>query len=96
MTTTEMTRVRHDAPIEVTIKTGRKVLSREVMEASLVGAHLTVQSYIHGGISGRVNWHDRNGPLPAAPKVHLRLTDPSYALQEGQECNCKECCDVRM
>ena len=84
--------VRHDAPIEVTIKAGKKVLSKETVEAKLVGAHLDIHSVMYGGVSGYVNWHDDKGnPLSEAPKVSLKLLDESYQLAEGEECKCTEC-----
>jgi hypothetical protein len=84
--------VRHDAPIEVVIKAGRRMLSREVVRADLVDAHLAVQAFMRGGVSGYVNWHDERGnPLTQAPKVSLRLTDMSFQLRDGELCTCDRC-----
>ena len=83
--------VRHDAPIEVTIRADRKVLSRTVVRADTVDAHLTVAAYCHGGVSGSVVWHDRGTPLARAPKYTLRLVDPSFELKDGEPCPCDKC-----
>lgn len=83
--------VRHDAPIEVTLLDGQRVIGQDVVEARLVNAHLTVQAYCHGGVSGMVNWNDRGRALSRAPKVRLRLTDESFELAEGELCGCDEC-----
>lgn len=38
--------------VEVTIRSGRKVLSRDRMPKNLVETHLQVQAYMYGAISG--------------------------------------------
>lgn len=81
--------VRHDAPLEVTVKAGRKVLSREIVEARLLDAHITVQSYMRGGAFNGHDWRDNEGNrLSRPPTVTYHLADPSYALAEGEECPC--------
>lgn len=81
--------VRHDAPLEVIVKAGPKVLSREIVEARLLGAHLTVQSYMRGGAFNGHYWRDNKGNrLDRPPTVTYTLADESYALAEGEECPC--------
>jgi hypothetical protein len=50
-------RVKHGALIELTLKSGRKVLERDIVSVELVDAHMTVWSVTHGGVSGYVNWN---------------------------------------
>ena len=88
---TETINIRHDAPVEVTIKTGSRVLSVHEMPMNLVGAHMTVQAYCLGGAFNGVDWHDNKGKSITRPQVNVRLIDDAYILSEGEFCTCSDC-----
>ena len=86
-------RVRHDAPLKVTLKvkgTG-EVLDVSTVPANQLDAHLTVQAYCRGGAFNQHNWHNNKGEPIAGITAEYELHDLSYALTEGQECDCLEC-----
>jgi hypothetical protein len=84
--------VRHTAEVQVTVKSGNRILSKNTVPVRLLDAHLSVESYCHGGGFGQANWHDPQGrPLQHAPKVKITLVNPDDVLAEGQECDCTEC-----
>ncbi len=60
--------------VVVTIRSGRKTLSREVMDESLVDAHLTVAAFMYGGVSGHsAGWaHPSSGQPLQRPRATIR------------------------
>lgn len=86
--------LRHDAPLEVQIIGDGNVLCTDVVEADVLGAHLTVQAYCFGGAFNGVDWHDGSGKgiyLSTRPSVLVKIADESYILKEGQLCECPKC-----
>lgn len=77
-----MTNVRCDAEIEVTITGGRWGKRVDVVEAQNLDAHLTVQAFTEGRVSGYM-------PLGPAPKVNYKLVNPERdILAPEQLCPC--------
>jgi len=80
--------VRHDADIHLKVKCGlsghpNPCVDR-VVKASELDAALTVQSYIHGKISG----YDSGIRV----KANYKLVNPERdLLKNGELCNCQEC-----
>lgn len=58
--------------VELTLKTGRRVLDRTVVPADQVQAQITIWSYMHGGAFGQIHWHDNAGQPCKRPRVYLR------------------------
>jgi hypothetical protein len=85
--------VRHDAKVEMTLKSGRRILEKTIVDVKLVDTQMEVWSITHGGISGNVYWNHLGRPI-AHPKVAIRLVDKSDILADGQLCPCAECMNV--
>lgn len=90
-----MAQVRHDALVEVTVKSGRKVLNRRTIYATYLGAHMTQQSVIYcaNPYSGGGLWHNPStGEAMSRPKVTYKFLDLDHAvLGPGELCDCAEC-----
>ena len=90
-----MAQVRHDALLEVTVKSGRKVLNRKTVYAKYMGAHVTLQSFIYNAnpYSGGGLWHNPvTGEAMSRPTVTYKVLNPEEAvLNPGELCDCADC-----
>lgn len=63
------------AKVLVTLKTGNRILQRDVVEAELVNAHVTVLSYQYGAGYGQAGWFDMLGRPISRPRAHIKLLE---------------------
>jgi len=86
-----MTMVRHDAELEVVVKSGNTVLERQRVEACSLGGALTVISFMYNRLSmsgGVAWWNPATGESIAKPQVSYTLVNESDILAPGQDCPC--------
>jgi hypothetical protein len=88
-------RVKHDALLDVIVRSGGQVLSQAQVPANQLDAHLIVQGFTYNSApySGGAQWWDPSSGLAIQrPKVTYTLINPDDELTGDQECYCNEEC----
>jgi hypothetical protein len=86
--------IRHDALLEVVVKSGGKVLNSEEVEARSLDGHIFTQRFIYDAYpySANVGWRDPKTGLPIVrPQITYTLVNPEDQLKDGELCTCEGC-----
>ena len=85
--------VRHDALLEVTVKSGNRILRHDTIYAYNLNAHLLLISTMFSANPYGGQWHNPETGAPIRrPKYTYKIVDPDTAiLNDGEECDCLIC-----
>ena len=86
-------RVRHDAQIRLTVKTGRRVLEDRLTPAETIGGAIAVAAFTYNAASysGGVSWWDPTTGKPINRPSYTVRVRPEDVLTGDQLCPCPSC-----